>query len=87
MVTATLLDLHARTRPPAPDHTEVHQAVGMVMTQFDADAHQALDRLRARAFTEGRTLAQLAHDVITRKLRLAPAPDETPAGGDTPDTP
>ncbi|MCX4994896.1 GAF and ANTAR domain-containing protein [Streptomyces longwoodensis] len=86
-LTATLLDLHARTRPPAPDHTEVHQAVGMVMTQFDADAHQALDRLRARAFAEGRTLAQLAHDVITRKLRLAPAPDETPAGGDPPDTP
>ncbi|MEU5250573.1 GAF and ANTAR domain-containing protein [Streptomyces longwoodensis] len=84
-LTTTLLDLHARTHPPALDHPEVHQAVGMVMTQFDGDAHQALDRLRARAFAEGRTLTELAHDLTTRKLPLAPPPDEPPTEADPPD--
>ncbi|MFF8930993.1 hypothetical protein ACF1AO_27370 [Streptomyces longwoodensis] len=48
-------------------------------------AHQALDRLRARAFAEGRTLTQLAHDLTTRKLPLAPPPDEPPTEADPPD--
>ncbi|MEU0008645.1 GAF and ANTAR domain-containing protein [Streptomyces sp. NPDC006314] len=56
------------------DHTEVHQAVGMVMVQLDADSEQALDRLRARAFAEGRTVSQLAREVLARKLRFHPEP-------------
>ncbi|MFG2354251.1 GAF and ANTAR domain-containing protein [Streptomyces sp. NPDC048521] len=51
-------------------HTEVHQAVGMVMVQLDVDPEQALDRLRARAFAEGRTVSQLAREVLARKLRF-----------------
>ncbi|MGQ4384002.1 GAF and ANTAR domain-containing protein [Streptomyces sp. SAS_270] len=54
------------------DHTEVHQAVGMVMVQLDADPQQALDRMRARAFAQGRSVSQVAHDVVARKLRFWP---------------
>ncbi|MFE5405388.1 GAF and ANTAR domain-containing protein [Streptomyces sp. NPDC056580] len=52
------------------DHTEVYQAVGMVMVQIDADPEQALDRMRARAFAEGRTVSQVARDVLARRLRF-----------------
>lgn len=59
------------------DHTEVYQAVGMVMVQLDADPEQALDRMRARAFVEGRTVSQVAREVLARRLRFEPEP-----GGD-----
>ncbi|MFE0101296.1 GAF and ANTAR domain-containing protein [Streptomyces sp. NPDC059009] len=52
------------------DHAEVHQAVGMIMVQLGVDPQQALDRLRARAFTQGRTVTELARDVLTRTLRF-----------------
>lgn len=54
------------------DYTEVHQAVGMVMIQLDVDPQQALDRLRARDFLEGRTVSEVAGDVIARRLRFQP---------------
>ncbi|MFJ8031245.1 GAF and ANTAR domain-containing protein [Streptomyces sp. NPDC096032] len=63
------------------DHTEVYQAVGMVMVQLDVDPEQALDRLRARAFAEGRTVSQLAREVLARKLRFRPEPDGPGPGG------
>jgi hypothetical protein len=56
------------------DHTEVYQAVGMVMVQLGADPEQALDRLRARAFADGRTVSQVAREVLARKLRFQPEP-------------
>ncbi|MEU2712453.1 GAF and ANTAR domain-containing protein [Streptomyces sp. NPDC007205] len=52
------------------DHTEVYQAVGMVMVQLDLDPGQALDRLRARAYVDGRTVSQVAREVLARKLRF-----------------
>ncbi|MGW1165437.1 GAF and ANTAR domain-containing protein [Streptomyces sp. NPDC002550] len=52
------------------DHTEVYQAVGMVMVQLDLDPEQALDRLRARAYAEGRTVSQVSREVLARKLRF-----------------
>lgn len=57
------------------DHTEVYQAVGMVMVQMDVDPEQALDRMRARAFAEGRTVSQVAREVLARRLRFRPEPD------------
>ncbi|MGW4561915.1 GAF and ANTAR domain-containing protein [Streptomyces sp. NPDC004561] len=57
------------------DHTEVYQAVGMIMVQLRVDSEQALDRLRARAFAEGRTVDQVARDVTARRLRFRPEPD------------
>ncbi|MEW2259508.1 GAF and ANTAR domain-containing protein [Streptomyces sp. NPDC047869] len=58
------------------DHTEVYQAVGMVMVQIDLDPEQALDRMRARAFAEGLTVSQVARDVLARRLRFQPEPDD-----------
>ncbi|WP_435270227.1 ANTAR domain-containing protein [Streptomyces sp. 1222.5] len=57
------------------DHTEVYQAVGMVMVQLPVDSVQALDRMRARAFVQGRTISDVAQDVTARKMRFRPEPD------------
>ncbi|MET9448086.1 GAF and ANTAR domain-containing protein [Streptomyces cinerochromogenes] len=54
------------------DHTEVYQAVGMVMVQLDVDPEQALDRLRARAYADGRTVSQVSRDVLSRRLSFRP---------------
>jgi hypothetical protein len=56
------------------DHSEVHQAVGMVMMQLNADPGQALDRMRARAFVQGRTVSEVARDVVSRRLGFGPEP-------------
>ncbi|MGW1806697.1 GAF and ANTAR domain-containing protein [Streptomyces sp. NPDC002078] len=63
------------------DHTEVYQAVGMVMVQLDLDPEQALDRLRARAYAEGRTVSQLAREVLARRLRFRKEPEAEPDDG------
>ncbi|MGW3202689.1 GAF and ANTAR domain-containing protein [Streptomyces sp. NPDC001135] len=60
------------------DHTEVYQAVGMVMVQLDLDPEQALDRLRARAYVDGRTVSQVAREVLARKLRFPKEPEAEP---------
>jgi hypothetical protein len=54
------------------DHAEVHQAVGMVMMQLGLDPQQALDRMRARAFAQGRSVSEVAQDVVVRRLRFRP---------------
>ncbi|MFF7975382.1 GAF domain-containing protein [Streptomyces sp. NPDC007905] len=87
-VTYALMSIQQRLTEEAPedevaswveasqaDHTEVYQAVGMVMVQLDTDPEQALDRLRARAFAEGRTVSQVAREVLARRLRFEPEPD------------
>nr|WP_241267645.1 GAF and ANTAR domain-containing protein [Streptomyces scabichelini] len=61
------------------DHMEVHQAIGMVMVQLDVDPEQALDRIRARAFAQGRTVSELARDVVAGTVcfpEAAPGTDE-----------
>ncbi|MGV9425903.1 GAF and ANTAR domain-containing protein [Streptomyces sp. NPDC003656] len=50
------------------DHSEVYRAVGMVMVQLDLDPEQALDRMRARAFAESRTVSEVAHDIVLRRF-------------------
>lgn len=49
---------------------EVHQATGMVLAQLGISATEALARLRAHAFVEHRLLADVAHDVVSRRLRF-----------------
>lgn len=48
----------------------VHQAAGMVMAQVDSTIEEAMVRLRARAFAEGRTVNELAADVVNRRRNL-----------------
>jgi hypothetical protein len=51
---------------------EVHQAVGATMSQLRIDAQQAFALLRAYSFATGRPIAEVAADVMAKRLRLAP---------------
>ena len=48
----------------------VHQASGMVSAQLEVTVGQALIRLRAHAFGNGRPLVEVAQDVVARRLRF-----------------
>ncbi|RPF34944.1 ANTAR domain-containing protein [Streptomyces sp. TLI_185] len=54
----------------ATEHDEVYQAIGMVMAQLGVDTDEASTRLRARAFAQGRTALEVAHDVVSHRERL-----------------
>jgi GAF domain-containing protein len=49
---------------------DVHQATGMVLVQLDVSASEAFARLQAHAFATGRTLEDVARDVVARRLRF-----------------
>jgi hypothetical protein len=69
---------HDGTRPggQAPDlavhRVEIDQATGMLTVQLGVTAAEAFARLRAYAYTEDRRLADVAGDVVARRLRLEP---------------
>jgi hypothetical protein len=50
--------------------TEVYQATGMVAEQMKVSAEMALSTLRAFAFAHERPIAEVAHDVVARRLRF-----------------
>jgi hypothetical protein len=54
---------------------QVHQATGMVKVQLGIAMDDAFLMLRARAFADGRPLADVATDVVERRLRFS-AEDE-----------
>lgn len=49
---------------------QVHQASGMVSAQLGVGVVDALILLRSRAFAESRALADLADDVVNRRIRF-----------------
>src|SRR6266487_4261722 len=51
-------------------HYVVHNAAGMVSVQEGISVTEALIRLRAYAFSSDRLLADVAEDVVARRLRL-----------------
>ena len=51
-------------------HFALHNAAGMVAVQLDVGISEALIRLRAVAFSSARPLADVAEDVIARRLRI-----------------
>ena len=51
-------------------HFVVHNAAGMVSVQQQISVTEALIRLRAYAFSNDRLLADVAQDVVARRLRL-----------------
>jgi hypothetical protein len=53
------------------DRREIHQATGVVMNQLALPVGAAFDRLRGHAFASGGTMAEVAHDVVTRQLHLS----------------
>ncbi|WP_435856841.1 GAF and ANTAR domain-containing protein [Streptomyces longwoodensis] len=48
------------------DREEIHQATGMIMVQLGVSAEEALLRLRARAFAQETTAAEVARAIIDR---------------------
>jgi hypothetical protein len=50
---------------------QVHQATGMVQVQLGITTEAALLVLRARSFTLGRPVVDVARDVVGRKLRFS----------------
>lgn len=48
----------------------VHQATGRVAVQLDASLDEALVTMRARAYAEGRTVTDVATDVVEGRLRF-----------------
>ena len=52
------------------DRIVVHQATGMIAAQLDATPADALARLRATAFQSGRSIYDIAQDVVERRVRL-----------------
>ncbi|MCU1543577.1 MAG: Antitermination regulatory protein [Microbacteriaceae bacterium] len=57
--------------PTTHNRREVHQATGMVLAQLEITADEASLLLRAHAFASGRTVAEVARDVIERRLNFA----------------
>jgi hypothetical protein len=59
---------------PPPDlalyRAEVHQATGMLIVQLGVPAAEAFARLRAYAHAQDRPLADVACDIVARRLRL-----------------
>jgi hypothetical protein len=47
---------------------EIHQATGMVLAQLDVSAEDAILLLRAHAFSSGRSVREIANDVVERRL-------------------
>jgi len=68
-------------RPPdlVLHRAEIDQATGMVMVQVGVTAAEAFARLRAYAYARDRRLADVASDIVGRRLRLQP--DPPPGGG------
>ena len=75
--TATLLLLDAHDRPAdlASYRAEIDQATGMLTEQLDVGITDAFVRLRAYAYVNDIRLADVASDIVARRLRLAPDPD------------
>jgi hypothetical protein len=57
-------ELHTLSR------AEVSQATGMLVAQLEVEPAEALVRLRAHAYSTGRSATDVARDILARKLRL-----------------
>ena len=64
----------------APDlalhRAEIDQATGMLTVQLDVPAGEAFARLRAYAYAQDRRLADVAGDIVARRLRLGRGPGQ-----------
>ena len=72
IVTVSLMDLSRKARLGGlvADHDEIHQATGMIMAQLGVGRNEALARLRAYAFAQGRTALAVAREVVRRRKRI-----------------
>ncbi len=65
-------------QPPelAVHRVEIDQATGMLTVQLGVTAAEAFARLRAYAYARNRRLADVAGDIVARRLRLDPDPGQ-----------
>ncbi len=61
-----VFDSHGAGRPL------VHQATGMLTVQLGVSAEEAFSRLRAHAYGNGRSMDEVAADIVGRRMHLAP---------------
>ena len=61
-------DLAVLLEPPGTERMVVHQATGMVSVQLDVSTTDALAALRAAAFRSGRSIYDIAVDVVERTV-------------------
>ena len=54
----------------ALSRAEVSQATGMLVAQLEVEPADALVRLRAHAYSTGRSATEVARDIVDRRLRL-----------------
>jgi ANTAR domain len=75
--TATLLLLDAHDQPAGLGsyRAEIDQATGMLTEQLGVNITDAFVRLRAYAYVNDIQLADVARDIVARRLRLVPDPD------------
>jgi len=62
----------------ASHRAEVDQATGMLTEQLGVSITDAFVRLRAYAYANDLQLAEVARDIVARRLRLFPDPDLSP---------
>jgi ANTAR domain/GAF domain len=66
--------LDGRSPDLALHRAEIDQATGMLIVQLGVNVTEAFARLRAYAYAENRRLADVASDIVARRLRLHPDP-------------
>jgi ANTAR domain/GAF domain len=71
--------LDGQARDLALHRAEIDQATGMLTVQLGVAAGEAFVRLRAYAYAQDRRLADVAGDIVARRLRLHR--DQDPGGG------
>lgn len=59
---------------------EVHQATGMISVQLDISLADALVALRAHSYAEGRSMSDIAADVVGRQISFGPGRASFPEG-------
>ena len=52
------------------DRIVIHQAAGMIAAQLDETTASAPTRLRGAAFASGRSIYDIAQDVVERRVRF-----------------
>ena len=65
-----------QARDLALHRAEIDQATGMLTVQLDVTAAEAFVRLRAYAYSQDRRLADVAGDIVARRLRLGRDPGQ-----------
>jgi ANTAR domain len=68
--------LDGQARDLAQHRAEIDQATGMLTVQLDVPIAEAFVRLRAYAYAQDRRLAEVAGDIVARRLRLGRDPGQ-----------